>query len=148
MTGYQPNPGTGVTAGGLKTKRILIEDIAEACGVEFVKIIDPYNLPDLLKILNDAVKFNGPSVIVARRPCRLLEIKEFDLKGVDPSKYDIDRDKCTNCLLCISQFGCPAMYLEDGLVHIDNIMCNGCGVCAEKEVCPQQAIVKKGNDGK
>jgi indolepyruvate ferredoxin oxidoreductase alpha subunit len=143
MTGYQPNPGTGKTATGSATKRILIEDIASACGVEFVKVIDPYKIKDFMKILDDAIKFKGPSVIVARRPCRLLEVKELGLKGTKLTSVIIDRDKCTNCQLCVSQFGCPAMYLEDDIVCIDEIMCNGCGVCTEKEVCPQKAIFVK-----
>ncbi len=146
MTGYQPNPGTGITATGSPTKRVLIEDIASACGVEFVKVIDPYKITKLMKILEDAVNFKGPSVIVARRPCRLLEVKELSLKGTKITTVKIDRDKCTNCQLCISQFGCPAMYVEDEVVSIDQIMCNGCGVCAEKEVCPQKAILLNGND--
>jgi len=44
MTGFQPTPQTGRTAMGKPTKRIMIEDIARAAGVEHVEIVDPYDL--------------------------------------------------------------------------------------------------------
>jgi NADPH-dependent glutamate synthase beta subunit-like oxidoreductase len=46
--------------------------------------------------------------------------------------------QCGNCRACLDLFGCPAFYLENGLVHIDPALCNGCGVCAH--FCPNSAI--------
>ena len=45
---------------------------------------------------------------------------------------------CGNCRSCIDLFGCPAFYMEDGLVHIDAAVCTGCGFCAD--FCPNGAI--------
>jgi NADPH-dependent glutamate synthase beta subunit-like oxidoreductase/ferredoxin len=47
---------------------------------------------------------------------------------------------CGNCRTCIDLFGCPAFYVEDNRMHIDQELCMGCGVCAE--ICPNSSIVK------
>ena len=44
MTGFQPHPGTGRTATGEETIMVKPEDIARACGVKFVEVIDPFDL--------------------------------------------------------------------------------------------------------
>ena len=46
--------------------------------------------------------------------------------------------QCANCRACLDLFGCPAFYLEDGLIRINPALCNGCGVCAD--FCPNGAI--------
>jgi len=45
---------------------------------------------------------------------------------------------CANCRACIDLFGCPAFYIEDAQIRIDESLCNGCGVCAQ--FCPNDAI--------
>ncbi len=45
---------------------------------------------------------------------------------------------CGNCRACLDLFGCPAFYVEDGLIQIDQKLCNGCGICAA--FCPNSAI--------
>jgi indolepyruvate ferredoxin oxidoreductase alpha subunit len=47
--------------------------------------------------------------------------------------------QCARCNNCIDNFGCPAIYKMDGRVHIDEVLCTGCGVCAQ--LCPNDAIV-------
>ncbi|MFQ6116878.1 MAG: NAD(P)-binding protein [Candidatus Bipolaricaulia bacterium] len=47
---------------------------------------------------------------------------------------------CTNCNNCIDNFACPALYLEEGQVMINEELCDGCGVCAE--LCPNDAIIE------
>jgi len=46
--------------------------------------------------------------------------------------------QCARCNNCIDNFGCPAIYVKEGLVYIDELLCNGCGVCAQ--LCPNNAI--------
>jgi NADPH-dependent glutamate synthase beta subunit-like oxidoreductase len=45
---------------------------------------------------------------------------------------------CGNCRACLDLFGCPAFYIEDGRIEIDQKLCNGCGICAA--FCPNSAI--------
>jgi indolepyruvate ferredoxin oxidoreductase alpha subunit len=63
-------------------------------------------------------------------------------KGIN-IKYSINQEKCIKCLICVKNFTCPAIFTEkDGSVHINPLLCDGCGVCVQ--VCPKKAIeVKK-----
>jgi ferredoxin len=45
---------------------------------------------------------------------------------------------CARCSNCIDNFGCPAIFQRDGQVVIDEVLCVGCGVCAQ--LCPNDAI--------
>jgi pyruvate ferredoxin oxidoreductase delta subunit len=52
---------------------------------------------------------------------------------------DIDKDKCSNCLLCFIY--CPENCIElseNKVKTIDLDYCKGCGICAEE--CPKNAI--------
>ena len=69
MTGHQPHPGTGTTATGKLTKRILIEDVAKACGIEYVRVVDPFEHKTAVQTIQEALRQEGPSVVVFRRPC-------------------------------------------------------------------------------
>lgn len=51
----------------------------------------------------------------------------------------IERQMCTNCLICWIFCPEPAIFMdENGLVQIDYEHCKGCGICAEE--CPRKAI--------
>jgi len=138
----------------------MIEDIAKACGVNRVCIVDPYDLKTTRETIKKEVKLNEPSVIIARRACALMAKPEPPLK--------VDQDRCTGCKLCIG-LGCPAISMhrvempkmsrlklistsrgsrvlkgEEEVsplplkAQIDPILCNGCGMC--KQVCVIGAI--------
>jgi len=134
MTGHQPHPGSGETATGEKVKPILIEDIAKAVGVKFVKVVDPYDLKETTDVLVEALKFEGVSVVVARRLCAILAARR---KLTGPPCY-VDPDTCTGCRTCILQLGCPSLVWEGEKTVIDADTCTGCGVCIQ--VCPYNAI--------
>jgi 2-oxoacid:acceptor oxidoreductase delta subunit (pyruvate/2-ketoisovalerate family) len=51
----------------------------------------------------------------------------------------IEREKCTNCLICWIFCPEPAIFRNSlGQVEIDYMHCKGCGICAEE--CPRKAI--------
>lgn len=129
MTGFQPHPGLGLTAMAQKTKELDIAKIATACGVDFVRVIDPADLSYAKKIAREAMEFEGPAVVIMKNPCVNIIPKR--------KPYEVDINICTDCRFCIEDFGCPAINIEDGKVVISTD-CNGCGVCTQ--VCPQGAI--------
>lgn len=149
MTGDQPNPGTGYTALGKKTKRVLIEDIARSIGVEFVEVVDPYQVKKTINTIKNAIDYimnsGKPAVVIARRICSLEYIRKVRKQGLPIEKYTINKDKCTFCKVCIDLFACPAIQFSDDGIFIDASLCTGCGVCAE--ICPVKAIIKGDNYG-
>lgn len=140
MTNFQPHPGTGVTGLGESSKQILIEDVAKGCGVDFVKVTDPYDLKHTISTIKEAVDYKGPAVVISRHKCAILESQERTAKGDEIIQFKIDEEKCTECMACIKSLGCPALAVTEGNVSIDSILCAGCGVCAQ--VCPYAAIRK------
>jgi len=94
MTGSQPSPASGVNSSGDNVKPVRPEDIALAAGIEYVKVIDPFDLETALDILEKAVKFDGPSFVVFRRPCAILEQREKRIKGEKIIPCEIKTEKC------------------------------------------------------
>jgi indolepyruvate ferredoxin oxidoreductase alpha subunit len=140
MTGHQPHPGTGENAVGEETNKIDIEGMVRAMGVQCVKVVNGYNLGQMVRALEEAVRFKGPAVVIARAPCRLLQLREWRKTGREVVIYGIDRSVCKQCGDCINYFGCPAMHWDKKEVAIDPTLCSGCGVCATKFVCAEGAI--------
>ncbi len=141
MTNFQPHPGTGFTGMGIPSKKILIEDIAKACGVEFIRVIDPFDVKESLSVLKEATRFPGPSVVVSRRLCAMLNLQSKREKGEKIIPLTVDREKCNDCMACIKLLGCPALFVKDEKVSIDKTLCVGCGVCLQ--ICPFKAIIKE-----
>ena len=111
--------------------------------MKFVKTVDPYDERGTLQAVKDALKFDGVSVVIAQQECALLKDAELRRTGNPQlTYYEVNPDKCINCKNCVSNFSCPAFYLDiiDGSVKIDSTLCDGCGVCAEPLVCPPHAI--------
>jgi len=137
MTGHQPHPGTGLTGMGSPTEKILIENVAEGCGVKYVRVVDPFKVKETEAVLKEALQHPGPSVIVFRSPCALMLVRERRRKGIELSVCKIT-DKCTNCMACIKLLGCPALIIEDEKVGVNESLCIACGLCGS--VCPYDAI--------
>ncbi|MBA3045517.1 MAG: indolepyruvate ferredoxin oxidoreductase subunit alpha [Candidatus Thermoplasmatota archaeon] len=138
MTGHQPNPGMGTDGRGDPAPMISIEDIVKGCGVDFVRTVDTSNIKEMQKAYEDALAHDKLAVIIAKRECVLLEIRARK-KAKDFHTWQINQEECTKCQVCIKTWGCPAIYLaDDGSVHINDGICNGCGICSK--VCPFKAI--------
>lgn len=135
MTGHQPHPGTGIRACGEKGKRVIIEDIVKACGVDFVEVVNPYNVRRTIEVLKRALAHDGVAVVIARQPCAIVWARERRKKGkISPLKVTED---CDLCMECVNTFSCPALFY-DGKVRIDQAACVGCGVCSQ--ICRKGAI--------
>jgi indolepyruvate ferredoxin oxidoreductase alpha subunit len=137
MTGHQPHPGTGITGMHTSTERILVERVAEGCGVKYVKVVNPFKTKEATAVLKGAIQHPGPSVVVFRAPCTLVDAGEKRRKGIRITPVKIT-EKCKNCMICIKLLGCPSLIVEEGKVKIDEDSCAACGLCVS--VCPHKAI--------
>ena len=133
MTGHQQNPTTGYNIKGDPASKIDLETLCHAVGIERVRVVDPYDLAACDKALKEELAFEGPSVIISRRPCVLLK----SVKAAPA--LNIDADKCRTCKMCM-KLGCPAISIKNNKAKIDPTLCVGCGVC--EQLCHFDAIVK------
>ncbi len=144
MTGMQPTPGTGVRADGSQGRPLPLEQVVKGCGVDFVKVCDPYDVKEMIKLVKEAHAHTREpdgkvAVIISRRPCLV------NIRGLPPEeRVEVEvTDKCNGCKVCIERFECPSLVFheQEEKVTIDTLTCVGCGVCVE--VCPRGAIVLK-----
>jgi len=141
-TGHQPTASMGVTAQGWDTKQINFALIAKACNVDFIKTVDPYSLKDTQAAMVEAIsKKGGQRMVVSSRECAFTALTRRKLEKAEVALYYVNEEQCTGSKVCVSEFGCPAIYLkENGKASIEEQLCIGCGVCAE--VCPSFAFRK------
>ncbi len=133
MTGHQDNPTTGKTIRGEATRQVDLEALCHACGIDWVKVADPFDTKTFEAVVKEACALEAPAVVIAQRPCALL-------KTVKYSGHCEISDDCRKCGMCL-KLGCPAISKrEDGTIAIDENQCNGCGLCVG--VCPFHAIKK------
>jgi len=137
MTGHQPHPGTGVRPCGLKGKAVNIEKLVKGIGVEFVEVVNPYDIRKMEKTLKRALEHDGVAVVISRMPCSLIWNRQRRKSGERIPVYTVT-DDCNLCMECITSFTCPAISIRDGKVAIDENLCVGCGVCSR--ICPEKAI--------
>ena len=72
MTGHQVNPGMGKTLMAEDTQELSIEEIAKACGVKNIKVLDPINIKEFEEVIKDFLQKDEISLIVCKRICALL----------------------------------------------------------------------------
>ena len=102
---------------------------------ERVSVVDPFDIKNFAKILEDELVTEEPSVIIARRPCELL------LKGTRDTCH-IDSEVCLRCGKCL-RIGCPAIE-KTGIgkpPKIRSELCVGCGLCIK--VCDHDGFITK-----
>ncbi|MGI6496179.1 MAG: indolepyruvate ferredoxin oxidoreductase subunit alpha [Kiritimatiellia bacterium] len=123
MTGHQDHPGTGTTLLGEPTRAASIEAIARACGMERIRVVNPYDQEETVKALREELEADAPSLVISRAPCPLhLRKRLGPARTIDPAK-------CRNCKACL-RCGCPAIeVLDGGRPRINPAACNGCSLC-------------------
>lgn len=134
MTGLQDHPGTGRTLMKKPTYLAYPEHFAQASGIKNVRVIDPQDLDQTIRVLKEETKRNAASLIISRRSCVFVEKPKRN-------SWVILFNLCNQCGKCL-KVGCPALYRERAKqkrMVIDEVLCTGCGFCAQ--VCPQNAIV-------
>jgi indolepyruvate ferredoxin oxidoreductase alpha subunit len=72
MTGHQPNPGMGKNLMGEDAPELSIEEIAKACGVKNIKVLDPINIKEFEDTVKEFLNKDEISLIVCKRVCALL----------------------------------------------------------------------------
>jgi len=144
-TGHQPHPGAfGVTAKDEPTKLLSIEEICRAFQVDYVGVCNPYNLKEAMKVIEEAYKTPGVSVVVSRATCAVLAERQLGGKAkAELPLFAIDKDKCIfytkgKCLACVQELGCPSIMKLGDKLYIDPVTCFGCSVCSQ--MCPAKAI--------
>lgn len=140
MTGRQENPTSGYTLKGDPAPEVNLADLCRVLGIRHVRIIDPNNLEETRKVLEEEMARPEPSVIITTRPCCLIK----DSSRFTPGQpLSIDPALCTGCKACL-RLGCPAIEWQPspdgkkGKAHIDSLLCNGCTVC--RQLCKFDAI--------
>jgi indolepyruvate ferredoxin oxidoreductase alpha subunit len=138
MTGFQPHPGTGVTLAGEKTTPVNVPKLAESMGISY-RVVNPYDIKQCREALEAAIKEEGPSLIVSSMPCYLLSTRQGK-KVFEPREVRLDPERCNGCMICINDFGCPAISInkQQKKIGIDPMICVGCALCVD--VCKRGAI--------
>ncbi|MHA1144109.1 MAG: thiamine pyrophosphate-dependent enzyme [Candidatus Helarchaeota archaeon] len=157
MTGGHENPNTPPA---LRKANILenpvkfdMASILRACGVKWVKAVDPYQPKAMIAAIQSALKQKGLRVIISRRECglqygkRLKKELQACIQAGQPFSrkvFQVIPERCELCRECTQQLCCTALRIMtiDGreTVYIDEARCNQCGVCAA--ICPNGAIMK------
>ena len=140
MTGHQDHPGNDFTLMGEPTKRVDIETLVKAMGVDKVLKVDAFDVKAMEKALKECTSHTGTAVLIATGACVFIS------RNPQPA-YVVDLDLCTACGLC-SRLGCPAIVKAEERheknnrrkTRIDPVLCTGCDVCLQ--VCPEGAIQK------
>ncbi len=135
MTGHQQNPATGKTLKGDPTAKLDLEALLKAVGVQNVVVVDAYDLKEVERVVKEETAKEEVSVIIARRPCVLLNKKY-------PPAFNINNN-CKNCKACL-RIGCPAIENIGGKIRINKELCVACGVC--KQLCKFSAIEEGNKD--
>lgn len=140
MTGHQENPGTGYTLMGEEAPQVDIPMLCKSLGIkdENLYVVNPLNLEECDRALDEALEKDEPTVIITKWPCILKKFSQQDKTEYDLTKKSctVNQEKCRKCGLC-SKTGCPAIYSGE-TITIDQNSCTGCSLC--RQVCPFGAI--------
>ena len=92
MTGHQENPSTGYNIHGDPTAAINMEALCKALSIDHVRVVDPYKKNELYDAVKEELAYEGPSVIIVRRPCILIKNKARKNRPSDAVPVNADRN--------------------------------------------------------
>jgi len=119
---------------------VKIEEIVKAIEPDFYARGNANNIPELIDLLHSTVNKDGLKVLLLDSVCRLEEAKRESI--AKDTTFRIDKDLCIGekCLICVSDFACPAISWDKKKGHpiILDQHCVQCGDCVA--VCPHDAI--------
>jgi indolepyruvate ferredoxin oxidoreductase alpha subunit len=132
MTGGQPTPSNPPK----DLRKVEMEKVIKGCGVEFVKVVDPFDFFEMERSLKEAYAFcqekEIPAVVISRSPCPLY-------KKVPPKrKLHFKEENCRGCMICVFESKCPALQEGEDKPIINWNLCRSCGLCAF--ICPNGAL--------
>ncbi len=141
MTGMQPAITQGERVDGRRGNAIALETIVKGCGVQYLKVVDPFDTENMIQMVKDAAEYvnspeGGIAVIIARHAC-VIGFRDLALPEQIPVTIT---DECDDCGFCRQRFECPALVRdeENEKTDINRVLCAECGVCIQ--VCPRNAI--------
>lgn len=138
MTGFQTHPGALHQESNLR--RVKIEEIIKAIEPDFYARSDANNIPELIDLLHSTINKDGLKVLLLDSVCVLEEARREPT--AKETSFRIDKDLCIGekCLICVSDFACPAISWDKKIGHpiILDQLCVQCGACVA--VCPHEAI--------
>jgi indolepyruvate ferredoxin oxidoreductase, alpha subunit len=134
MTGHQDHPGTGKTLMGEPTIEASIAEFGKACGIKRIRELNPYDLPEAMKIVKEEIAADEPSLIISKGPCVLKE--KLAIGGI----HEVIEENCKECGMCL-KLGCPAIEGGSGKPKVNPLLCVGCNMCGQ--VCKFNAIVSR-----
>ncbi len=140
MTGNQKTPQDDSDSYDNSASPIKLERLIKGLGIEFLEVIDAYDIEKSIKTIKLAKDYieneSRVAVIILRHPCVYTKAAlENNIRFKD---VFVDKNRCTGCKVCIRTFECPSLLFIDGKVQIDRLSCINCGQCIYS--CPFDAI--------
>ncbi|MCG8471131.1 MAG: thiamine pyrophosphate-dependent enzyme [Desulfobacterales bacterium] len=143
MTGFQPHPGLASDAMGEAAASIDIAGVCRALGAT-VREGRAFEVLKTRETLFGLMEEEGVKVLVLKEACALSP----DKKRTRAFEMSVEKERCLGegcgCnRYCTRVFACPGLVWdkEEGRAKIDEVVCTGCGVCAD--ICPVGAISRK-----
>ncbi len=125
--------------------RLPLTELLSVLGVKFIRDVDAYDVNGVANAVKEASAHPGFAAVIARHPCMLLftRVKRKKMPNLKIPKISVDQDACTQCGICVSEFGCPSFEKhDDGKVTVKTDVCIGDGSCVQ--TCPSDALKREG----
>lgn len=71
-TGFQPNQGSTYGVQSERFKRVALEELVSACGIDLLRVVDPENETRTRQVFSESLAVDGLRVVVLRSPCPLI----------------------------------------------------------------------------